>query len=168
MNDVNRKRDRGRAPTITDGMTTSAHIAYQMTIVANLMAFGSNVRNVEKFGLNFRQWRVVGVLGRTGPLTAGQIVEVVHQDKSSVSRAVAELSTRRLIRKLPNAHHRSSPILALTDGGQSLYARILPEWESQAHANVACLTPGEQTLLVELLDRLKAHLEVVVPAREAG
>jgi MarR family transcriptional regulator, 2-MHQ and catechol-resistance regulon repressor len=153
-------------PEITQGMTTSAHIAYQMTIVANLMAFAGNARNVERFGLNFRQWRVVGAIGRTGPLTAHQIVDIVHQDKSSVSRAVSELSSRRLIRKLPNSQHRGSHILALTDAGQTLYERILPVWEAQASENVATLTSGEQRLLCELLDRLKTHLKQLHTARE--
>ncbi len=155
-------------PEITAGMSTPAHIAYQMTIVANLMAFGTNAENVERFGLSFRQWRVVGSIGRTGPITARQIVDIVHQDKSSVSRAVAELTARRLIRKLPNTLHKASPILALTESGQALYDRILPVWESQAAEHVSCLTDGEQRLLCELLDRMKAHMERNREARAAG
>lgn len=150
---------------ITTGMTTPAHIAYQVTIVANLMAFGTNSENVQRFGLNFRQWRVIGSLGRTGPLTARQIVDIVHQDKSSVSRAVAELTSRKLIRKLPNAQHKSSPLLALSESGQSLYDRILPVWEMQAAEYVACLTSGEQSMLCELLDKMKPHIERVREAR---
>jgi DNA-binding MarR family transcriptional regulator len=152
---------------ITTGMTIPAHIAYQMTIVANLMAFAGNQANVEQFGLNFRQWRVIGSLGRTGPLTASEIVEVVHQDKSSVSRAVAELSARRLLRKQQNARHRGSPILVLTEAGRALYEQILPVWEAQAAENVACLSDGEQRLMCELLDRMKPHLERVRRQRVA-
>lgn len=147
------------------GTTTPAHIAYQATIVANLMAFGSNNGNMRRFGLNFRQWRVIGTLGRAGAITAGQIVDIIHQDKSSVSRAVAELSARRLIRKVPNSQHKSSPLLHLTETGQALYDRILPVWESQAAENVACLSDGEQKLLCELLDRMKAHIEQVHEVR---
>lgn len=153
---------------ITAGMSTPAHVAYQMTIVSNLIAFGSNAKNVERFGVSFRQWRVIGSIGRVGPLTARQIVDIVHQDKSSVSRAVAELSARRLIRKLPNELHKGSPLLTLTDAGQALYDRILPVWEAQAAEHVACLTAGEQILLCELLDRMKAHVEGVQRARGAA
>ena len=146
---------------LTTGMTPEIHISYQITIAANLMAFGSSASNFKQFGLNVGEWRILAVLPRTGPLTAHQIVEIVGQDKANVSRSIAGLSEKRLIVKIPNPRHKRSPFVWLTHGGSELYQRIVPVFTEQAEMFCAVLTDKEKTTLCRLLDKLKLHTEKV-------
>ena len=146
---------------LTDGMAPEVHISYQITIAANLMAFGSSTRNFKQFGLNVGEWRILAILPRTGPLTARQIIEIVGQDKANVSRSVALLSEKQLIIKMPNPGHKRSPFLWLTHAGMELYQRIIPAFTEQAEMFCACLTEKEKATLCYLLDKLKAHTEKV-------
>jgi DNA-binding MarR family transcriptional regulator len=150
-----------RGEELTDGMAPEIHISYQITIAANLMAFGSSTRNFKQFGLNVGEWRILAALPRTGPLTAGQIVEIVGQDKANVSRSIAGLSEKQLIIKTPNPSHKRSPIIWLTHAGQELYKRIVPVFTEQAEMFCAVLTQKEKVTLCRLLDKLKAHTEKV-------
>lgn len=142
-------------------MTDEVHISYQVTIVANLMAFGNRVQNVERFGVNFREWRLLSAIGRMGPQTARQIVDIIHQDKATISRAVKDLSDRALIVKLPNKKHKRSPLIWFSEQGKALYDKILPVVTSQAEDLTQVLTRDEKRRLCELLDKLKDHIEEI-------
>lgn len=148
-------------PNITEGMPPEIHISYQVTIVANLMAFGGSAKNMEQFGLNFREWRVLGIIGRAGPLTASEIVALSHQDKATISRAIAELSQKELVAKLPNKKHKRSPLIWFTQEGKALYDRILPVFSYQAELFTEILSKSEKRQLCDLLDKLKDHIEQV-------
>jgi DNA-binding MarR family transcriptional regulator len=140
---------------LTVGMAQEIHISYQITIAANLMAFGSSTRNFKQFGLNVGEWRILAALPRTGPLTAGQIVEIVGQDKANVSRSLTGLSEKQLIVKMPNPKHKRSPIIWLTHAGLELYEHIVPVFTEQAEMFCAVLTKKEKDSLCRLLDKLK-------------
>ncbi len=146
---------------LTDGMAPEVHISYQITIAANLMAFGSSSRNFRQFGLDVGEWRVIATLPWTGPLTARKIVEIVGQDKANVSRSIAKLSEKQLIVKMPNPGHKRSPFIWLTRAGLKLYKRIVPVFTEQAEMFCASLTEKEKATLCRLLDKLKTHTKEV-------
>jgi DNA-binding MarR family transcriptional regulator len=146
---------------LTEGMEPPAHISYQITIVANLMAFGSSASNVKRFGIKTREWRVLGCLTHVGPATAGDIVRLARQDKGSISRAITGLEKEGLIGKIPNYAHKSSPYIWLTEKGRKLVDRIYPVFIEQAELFTEVLTEGEKREFCRLLDKLKDHVEQV-------
>jgi len=150
-----------RKTSLTEGMAPAVHISYQVTIVANLMAFGNSTRNFKQFGLNIREWRVIALIGQLGPLTASQIVEEIVQDKANISRAISRLDNLELVVKLPNPKHKRSPIIWMTKEGMNLYESIVPEFNHQATMFCASLTDTEEKTLCRLLDKLKVHSEYV-------
>lgn len=147
--------------TLTAGMTPPVHISYQVTIVANLMAFGRSAANIRRFGINTPHWRVLGCIWQVGPATAADIVRLVHQDKGSVSRAIAGLEKKRLIARLSNPSHATSPYIWMTEKGQALVERIWPVFCEQAELFTSSLTAKEQRELCRLLDKLYEHAEKV-------
>lgn len=151
---------------VTQDMPCAVHISYQVTVVSNLMAFGSSPKNVEQFGINLREWRVVGALGKMGPLTAKRLVELIRQDKANISRAIAELSAKNYIIKMPNNAHKKSPFIWLTIEGLALYDTIYPTFTQQAEMFASVLCEQEQALLCQLLDRLKDNTEKVRKEQE--
>jgi len=146
---------------LTAGMTPEIHISYQITIAANMMAFGHSTSNFKQYGLNVGEWRILATLPRTGPLTAHQIVEIVGQDKANVSRSIAGLSEKQLIIKIPNPRHKRSPNVWLTHAGMELFEGIIPVFTEQAEMFCSSLTKKEKDTLCYLLDKLKAHTEKV-------
>lgn len=146
---------------LTEGMEPPAHISYQITIAANLMAFGSSASNVKRFGIKTREWRVLGCITQVGPATASDIVRLVHQDKGSISRAVTGLEREGLVGKIPNHAHKNSPYIWLTEKGRKLVDRIYPVFIQQAELFTDVLSDREQRELCRLLDKLKDHVERV-------
>lgn len=146
---------------LTEEMSPELHISYQVTVVANLMAFGNSTENVKQFGINFREWRVLGCIGQMGPQTARQIVDAVHQDKATISRAIAELNQKGLITKLPNKLHKRSPLIWMTEEGKAVYDRIVPSFNHQAKLFTDVLSQEEKDQLCGILDKLKGHIEEV-------
>jgi len=146
---------------LTEGMAPASHISYQVTIVANLMAFFESARNVKRFGLKTREWRVLGCINQVGPATAGDIVRLVHQDKGSISRAIAGLEQKGLIGKIPNQAHKNSPFIWLTGEGRELLDEIYPVFIRQAEMFTSALTETEKKELCRLLDKLKDNAEQV-------
>lgn len=147
--------------SLTEGMAPEIHISYQITVVANMMAFGNYPKNFKQFGLNVREWRVLGCIAQMGPLTGRQIVDEAHQDKANISRAIAELEKKGLVTKLDNKLHKRSPLIWMTVEGQALYEQIYPTLAQQAEAFTEVLSKTEKKQFCEVLDRLKQHIEVV-------
>jgi DNA-binding MarR family transcriptional regulator len=147
--------------TLTEGLEPALHISYQVTVVANLMAFAESPRNAARFGIRTREWRVLGVLVRMGPQTAADIVRVIRQDKGSVSRAIAALEQRGLVARLANPRHARSPHVWLTRSGKALVDAIWPVFREQAERMTASLSKTEQKTLCTLLDKLRENAEGV-------
>ncbi len=150
-----------RKSAITDGMSASDHISYAVTFVANLMSFGGRKDNVERFNLTVRQWRVIAIIGRMGPMTLSDIANTVHHEKSTLSRAAKELEKRGLLCKLPNIRHKLSPLISFTKEGQALYNEITPIHQIQSEKLTSILSDEEKKQLCDLLDKLQDHAEEV-------
>ncbi|MHA7816954.1 MAG: MarR family winged helix-turn-helix transcriptional regulator [Pseudohaliea sp.] len=149
------------ATTLTEGLEPALQISYDVTVVANLMAFAEDRRNAARFGIRTREWRVLGALARLGPLTAADIVRIVRQDKGSVSRAAASLEKRGLLARLENPRHARSPFLWLTRDGKALVDEIWPVFRQQARELTAGLSERERTQLCRLLEKLRLHADGV-------
>jgi DNA-binding MarR family transcriptional regulator len=59
-------------------------------------------------------------------MTAQAIVRVTLSHKSTISRAVSELETRRLIERVINKQDKRAYMLRLTKPGKTLVADLLP------------------------------------------
>jgi DNA-binding MarR family transcriptional regulator len=125
------------------------------------MAFFESARNVKQFGLKTREWRVLGCINQVGPATAGDVVRLVHQDKGSVSRAIAGLEKKGLIGRIPNEAHKNSPFIWLTEKGRKLLDDIYPVFKRQAEMFTSVLEEDEKRELCRLLDKLKNNVERV-------
>ncbi len=106
-----------RKNSLTEGMSPTVHISYIITFVSNLMAFGGIEGNVKRFGLTLMQWRIIGMIGQTGPMTLSELASTNHQDKSTMSRAALALEKNGLLCTMPNKRHKRSPLIWFTEKG---------------------------------------------------
>jgi len=59
-----------------------------------------------------------------GPQRPGALAELSHADPSTISRQVAELVRRELVRREPDPSDGRASLLAITDAGREVCARV--------------------------------------------
>lgn len=80
-----------------------------------------------KYGMLRTEWRVLFHLGRYGAMTAREVCDRAGIHKTKVSRAVAAMDQKRLIRREELAQDRRQEMLHLTDHGRRVFADLTQE-----------------------------------------
>jgi len=90
--------------------------------------------------LTTAQWQVMGPIVSGGrPLTVAQIARRMGLTRQSVHASVRRLVDQGLVEFAPNADHRRSPLVQLTDAGSAAYAvldRRQIEWANRLGARI--------------------------------
>src|SRR5687768_8034892 len=73
--------------------------SYRLNVLANLSSSVAALQNRRRFGLSRMGWRIVGLLACVAPMTLNRLALETHLDKASASRLVADLLSRRLIKR---------------------------------------------------------------------
>lgn len=108
----------------------------------------------DAFGMTRTQWRVLANLGKFGAMTARDICDISHIEKTKVSRAIAVLGTDGLLTRTPSEQDRRAEILALTPSGRAAFAELgqrAVSFDRQLRAQIG-------TEAATLLDRLLRQL----------
>lgn len=71
-------------------------------------------------GATMAQCTILTALGRTGPVTLGDLSRTLGLDKGWVSRSVETLTQEGLLEKTPSEVDKRTVIIAMTESGQSL------------------------------------------------
>ncbi len=139
-------------------------LPYRLSVLTNTVSRALARSYEERFGLSISQWRVIAVLGRDSPLSAGAVAERTVMDKVSVSRAVNALAAEgRVVRSTDRADRRRQ-LLRLTPRGRAVYRRIVPLARRYEAKLLATLDRRERAAL----DRLLARLTDRARSLEAG
>lgn len=130
-------------------------LPYRLSILSNMVSNTIAREYRDQFGLSIPEWRVMAVLGRFGPLTASGVGDRTAMDKVSVSRAVARLIERKLVKRETDPDDRRRSILKLTARGVRTHRQIVPIARGRESELAAALTEEE----LRSLDRLLAKLQ---------
>jgi DNA-binding MarR family transcriptional regulator len=141
-------------------------LPYRLNVLASLTSNALAQIYAERFGLSIPAWRVIVTLGQYEHRTARDIAPDGVMHKSTVSRAVAALEERGLIVRRPNQDDRREELLALTPAGWRIYEALAPQALSFEERLMSCLTPQEQDVLANLIDRLSRQARSMGPAKE--
>jgi len=118
----------------------------------------------ERFGVAAAEWRALAVLGRSGPMTFGELQERAAMDKVRVSRTITTLMQKEYINREVDPLDRRRITLALTKSGQAVYDAIVPHILSVERDILASLTPDERSTLGQLISKLEDQMTAVAPA----
>ncbi|MCY4656097.1 MAG: MarR family winged helix-turn-helix transcriptional regulator [Gammaproteobacteria bacterium] len=80
----------------------------------------------ERFGLTIPQWRVIAILGEGIEQTSKGLVDLTKMDKVAVSRAVSQLVTKKLVRRIAVQTDGRLALVRLSKQGKDLYEEISP------------------------------------------
>ncbi len=101
-------------------------LPYRLSLLSNTVSEGIATAYRDDHGLSVTEWRVLAILGRFPGITASNIIERGAMDKVTVSRAVARLDGRGLVRRKADTDDRRRVALALSRKGVRLFNAVVP------------------------------------------
>ena len=107
-------------------------------------------------------------LERLGPLRQGALAELVHADPSTVSRHVAQLVERGLVRRVADASDGRASRLVVTDAGSAAIVALRRERESHLERVTAGWSPEELATFTDLFGRLLDDITSTLPGVPDG
>lgn len=143
------------APTPRD-FALEAFLPYRLSLLSNTVSEGIASSYRDQHGLSVTEWRVLAILGRFPGVTASDVGARGAMDKVTVSRAVARLGEKGLVRRESDPRDRRRVALTLTRRGAALFEAVVPEalaYERRLHD---ALTREERRTFDQLLDKLLA------------
>ncbi len=138
-----------------------AFLPYRLSLLSNTISEGIATAYRDVHGLSLTEWRVVAILGRFPDLTATNIMARGAMDKVPVSRAVARLEERGLVRRKADSEDRRRLTLRLTPHGVKLFNAVVPEALAYERELLNRLSKGERAQLDALLDKLLASAKAL-------
>jgi len=133
-------------------------IPYRLSVVAEHVSRLVASAYAERFSLSTPEWRVIAHLGYATKLTAFTIAERTAMDKVKVSRALARLTARRLVRRDVNPLDQRGNLLTLTPAGRALYERVVPAALEIEERILATLEPDDRAHFARILGLLETSL----------
>ena len=129
-------------------------LPYRLSVLSNRTSNAIAREYSERFDMTIPEWRVMAVLGRFAGLSANQVAQRTAMDKVAVSRAVARLLERDLIRREIHSDDRRRSVLALSEVGYSVYDEIVPMALACEQRLIGTLDQAERATLDRLLVKL--------------
>ncbi|MFF8592192.1 MarR family winged helix-turn-helix transcriptional regulator [Streptomyces sp. NPDC015220] len=107
-------------------------------------------------GIEGRHYGVLLNLGKHGPLSQRQLIDLTGSDKSAMVRTVDDLEARGLAVRRPSPADRRAYAVEMTDEGRALFADAARIGDEVGARLLACLESDDQRLLCVLLERFVA------------
>jgi DNA-binding MarR family transcriptional regulator len=105
---------------------------------------------------------------RMGPLRQGALADLVHADPSTVSRHVASLVDKGLVRRVADESDGRASRLVITDDGHAALQDLCHERESRLGQVTAGWDPDDLATFTRLFGRLIDDLETSLTAGPAA
>jgi len=129
-------------------------LPYRLSVLSNRVSNAISSEYHRRFGLAITEWRVMAVLGRYPGLSAREVTERTAMDKVAVSRAVARLLERELLKREIHGDDRRRSVLTLSEAGYSVYDEVAPMTLTCERHLLAPLSEEERQTLSRLIDKL--------------
>jgi len=133
-------------------------LPYLLSITSNAVSGRIAQEYRTRFGLSVPEWRMMAVLGDSGPLTQRQLTGMTLMDKVAVNRACKVLETRKLISRRPNTSDGRSHLLELTDSGREMHGLIMPLAVGMEQRVFSVLNEEERVQFRALLERVRGTI----------
>ena len=111
---------------------------------------------VQRIGddLTATQWAALAKLHEKGPCTQNLLGRLTAMDAATIKGVVDRLTKRGLTETELDPDDARRLVVLLTDAGQEVVARALPNAVAISEETLAPLTPGERQMLIEMRRKL--------------
>ncbi|QIO33647.1 MarR family winged helix-turn-helix transcriptional regulator [Bradyrhizobium sp. 1(2017)] len=148
----------GLTPSETDqgepAAPITAMLSSRLMVLANLLKRGAILRYKRLTGLNSVEFGLVASLGRRPPMSVARLAEAVGQDKGQISRALANLVSRKLIAKTANPKDSREVLISLTATGLAAHDAIVDGAQERNRRLLEHLSEVEFHTLLQQVDQL--------------
>ncbi|MGY8633896.1 MarR family transcriptional regulator [Bradyrhizobium sp. 14AA] len=131
-------------------------LSSRLMVLANLLKRGAILRYKRLTGLSSVEFGLVASLGRRPPMSVARLAEAVGQDKGQISRALANLLSRKLIAKSANPKDSREVLISLTTAGLAAHDAIVEGAQERNRRLLELLSEAEFLTLLEQVDQLTA------------
>ncbi|MBU7571825.1 MAG: MarR family transcriptional regulator [Hydrogenophaga sp.] len=107
-----------------------------------------------RYGVSRREWRLIVVLARHGPVLSSELADLAQLDRARTSRIVTTLVDLELAAREVIPSDRRQARVSLTDRGRALHDEFLPVVVELNRQLLLALEPEEVAQLDGLMDRL--------------
>ena len=132
-------------------------LPYQLSVASNAVSTRIPEQYRKRFALKTTEWRIMAVLGDSGPTTQRELSQATLMDKVPVNRACKTLESRGLAVRTPNESDGRSHLLELTAEGRAVHAGIMPLALKIEEELFSVLSEEERTHMRDMLARLREN-----------
>jgi DNA-binding MarR family transcriptional regulator len=144
---------------MTANRSLAEFLPYQLSITSNAVSGRIALEYRNRFGLSVPEWRVMAVLGDSGPRTQRALTRLTLMDKVAVNRACKVLEERGLASREPNADDGRSHLLELTEAGLAMRGEIMPLALAMEQRLFAAFSDEERSQFRTLLERVRGEVD---------
>jgi DNA-binding MarR family transcriptional regulator len=132
----------------------TAMISSRLMVLANLLKRGAILRYKRLAGLSSVEFGLVASLGRQQPMSVARLADAVGMDKGQISRALAELVSRKLVARAVNPRDNREVLVSLTRTGLIAHETIVAGALERNQRLVERLSKDEVAVLLGHIDLL--------------
>ena len=144
----------------------TAMMSSRLMVLANLLKRGAILRYKRLAGLSSVEFGLVASLGRRPPMSVVRLAEAVGMDKGQISRALAELVSRKLVARAVNPRDNREVLVCLTRAGLTAHDAIVAGAQERNRRLLEQLSPVELETLLGQVDRLTETAAEMLEAHE--
>jgi len=145
-----------------DGFDLTGFFPYRLAVLAERVSLAVAGLYADRFDLTRAEWRVIAALGANPTMAAKDIGPYSTLDKMQVSRAVARLEERGLVRREEDTTDRRAKILSLTPAGRALHRKIVPLVRAREDWLLGDLAPAERAAFEAAMTRVLARADGLI------
>ncbi len=120
-------------------------------------------RGLAKLGLHPGQELLLAELWAAAPLSQGRLIERLHVEPPTVTKALKRLEQHGLVRRTRAEHDGRIVMIDLTPEGRALESRVRALWEETEEVLLARLSSTDREQARSLLARLQANMRALAP-----
>ena len=129
--------------------------------LSSLMRRTASATFGRELGLQPAQWRALALIGDDGPLSHGELCELMAQDKGQVSRVVTALVASGMVARRVDGRRVT---LSLGAAGRPIYRRLTTLSHERNRRLLAGLQPEEVAVLFHCLDVMMRNAQQLLAA----
>jgi DNA-binding MarR family transcriptional regulator len=156
------------APPIAtaDEAPITALLSSRLMVLANLLRRGAILRYKRLTGLSSVEFGLVASLGRRPPMSVARLAEAIGMDKGQISRALAELVSRKLVARAANPRDSREVLVRLTRSGLAAHDAIVASGLERNERLLEGLSGEEVAMLLAQIDRLTRRAAEMLAAEK--
>jgi DNA-binding MarR family transcriptional regulator len=152
--------------TAGEAAPITALLSSRLMVLANLLRRGAILRYKRLTGLSSVEFGLVASLGRRPPMSVARLAEAIGMDKGQISRALAELVSRKLVARAANPRDSREVLVRLTRSGLAAHDAIVASGLERNERLLEGLSGEEVAMLLGQIDRLTRRAAEMLAAEK--